>query len=83
MKIVSAFLFLTAAEASNNIRGRRKALQLVGYGGEPNANRFPLQLCEGDCDNDAEVRSNFIVFCKSWRTESPFFLGTHVSPHSL
>ena len=40
----------------NNSPGRKLQLQLVGYGGEPPANRFPLQLCEGDCDNDDQVR---------------------------
>jgi hypothetical protein len=29
----------------------------LGGGGEPAASVFPLQLCQGDCDNDDEVSS--------------------------
>ena len=36
---------------------RRRLPNLVGYGGEPAASHFPLQLCEGDCDNDNDVSS--------------------------
>lgn len=34
---------------------QRKLPPLVGYGGEPDASHFPLQLCEGDCDTDSDV----------------------------
>jgi hypothetical protein len=34
---------------------RKLHQQLVGYGADPNPSRFPLQKCEGDCDNDDEV----------------------------
>jgi hypothetical protein len=36
---------------------RRHLAKLLGFGGEPDAFRFPLQICEGDCDNDDEVSS--------------------------
>lgn len=32
------------------------AIPLVGYGGNPSPDRFPLQRCEGDCDVDSDVR---------------------------
>ena len=50
----------TKVEAgTGSLRSNRKLqLQLVGYGGRPPANRFPLQLCEGDCDNDDQVRTH-------------------------
>ena len=37
---------------AKGVRGirRKLQLQLVGYGSEPNRDRFPLGLCEGDCD---------------------------------
>lgn len=41
---------------------RRKLPELVGYGGEPDASLFPLDECEGDCDNDDEVSHHFGCF---------------------
>ena len=56
--LVGLAQMLTNVEATaGSIRSNRKLqLQLVGYGGRPPADRFPLQLCEGDCDSDDQVR---------------------------
>lgn len=40
---------------------RRHLSKLVGYGGEPAASHFPLQLCEGDCDNGQVSSSSYPV----------------------
>jgi len=62
MKVSCAILILATADASS-IRGRRNTLQLVGYGGEPNRNRFPLGPCEGKVKNvccGTSVCQNFV-----------------------
>jgi len=38
-----------------------KSLELVGNNGKP-TNKFPLGLCEGDCDNDRECMGNYKCF---------------------
>ena len=35
--------------------------KLVSFGGSPPAESFPLSLCEGDCDVDAEVSTMYFV----------------------
>ncbi len=37
-------------------------IPIVNYGGTPPADRFPLQRCEGDCDNDNHCADG--LFCK-------------------
>ena len=58
------FLLPMVVDASvRGVRGRNLQLQLVGFGGEPDASRFPLKQCQGDCDNDAEVgATNYAIF---------------------
>ena len=46
-----------------NKRVNKRVLQLVeleGFGGDPSDNDLPLQLCQGDCDNDADVSNSGI-----------------------
>jgi hypothetical protein len=40
----------------------RRLTQLVGYGAEPDAQHFPLQLCEGDCDCDHQCDEGLVCF---------------------
>lgn len=63
MKLSSFAVFLlpvfSPVQASiRGVRGRKLQLQLVGYGGKPDASRFPLQLCEGK-----NGRTNFLLLC--------------------
>lgn len=48
------------ARLGQSIRGRgipktqqRVLKELEGFGGSPDAENFPLQECQGDCDEDA------------------------------
>lgn len=64
MKFLSHILFLLSAKehAEASVRGLRRRklqLQLTAFGGEPDASRFPLQLCQGDCDGDDDVSDSF------------------------
>jgi hypothetical protein len=34
----------------------RRLVTLVAYGGNPDPSHFPLGQCEGDCDQDSDVR---------------------------
>ena len=36
--------------------GTRRLTQLQGFGGTPNSEYLPLGLCQGDCDEDSDVR---------------------------
>jgi hypothetical protein len=53
------------------IKSDRQLQDLTSYGGSPDPERLPLGLCEGDCDDDTDVRfraepqSQLFVF---WRT---------------
>ena len=40
----------------------RRLLELQGYGGDPDPSRFPLQLCEGDCDSDSDCDAGLVCF---------------------
>ena len=59
-------------------KSARALQQLVGYGGAPSDEYFPLKFCEGDCDTDEDVstvdhelarvkscvdKSNFLLLC--------------------
>jgi len=37
-------------------------IPLVSYGGSPAANKLPLGMCEGDCDDDSECAGNLACF---------------------
>ena len=39
----------------------RHLQDLVYYGGKPDPERIPLGLCEGDCDEDADV--SYLQYC--------------------
>lgn len=55
--------FASVKAAVRGVRRRKLQLQLKGFGGEPDPSRFPLQLCQGDCDGDDEV---CFVSCFFW-----------------
>jgi hypothetical protein len=40
-----------------NMKANRQLQELTSYGGEPNPERLPLGLCEGDCDENSDVSS--------------------------
>lgn len=42
--------------------GLRQLLPLQGFGGDPDPTRLPLQLCEGDCDDDSECDVGLVCF---------------------
>lgn len=67
MKVLSLSLILLFAKepAEASVRALRKRelqLQLMAFGGEPDASRFPLQLCQGDCDEDDECDDGLVCF---------------------
>jgi hypothetical protein len=37
------------------LRHGRKLTDLEGFGGTPSQEHFPLQKCQGDCDEDSDV----------------------------
>ena len=45
-------------------------LEYVGNNGNPAAN-FPLQACQGDCDNNAECADGLVCFQRSATEEVP------------
>ena len=42
---------LEVAEEARHLQG----VELEGHGGSPASEHLPLQLCEGDCDDDDDV----------------------------
>jgi hypothetical protein len=54
-----------AAAESDASHIRRQRITLVSYGRDPHPSYFPLGLCEGDCDQDSDVRSE-ISSVQSW-----------------
>jgi hypothetical protein len=76
--IVVVGLLLVAQLAAARVRGiksvnqeyeefRRHLTQLMGYGAEPDAQHFPLQLCEGDCDCDHHCDEGLVCFQRDAR----------------
>lgn len=82
MKTLTLSLFWMASlsmmiQTEARIRGLKKKIPrklqtLVGFGGEPDPSRFPLQLCQGDCDNDDEVCSKHKLIALSKKAELIF-----------
>jgi hypothetical protein len=73
IEFVALLLVAVAQLASARVRGsksvsaehqafHRRLTKLVGYGAEPDAHHFPLQLCEGDCDCDHQCDEGLVCF---------------------
>jgi hypothetical protein len=48
---------------------------LRDYGGTPPVDKFPLQLCEGDCDNDGHCAEGLICFQRDENQAVPGCIG--------
>eukprot|EP00581_Thalassiosira_minuscula_P031283 CAMPEP_0183763434 /NCGR_PEP_ID=MMETSP0739-20130205/9697_1 /TAXON_ID=385413 /ORGANISM="Thalassiosira miniscula, Strain CCMP1093" /LENGTH=513 /DNA_ID=CAMNT_0026001853 /DNA_START=121 /DNA_END=1662 /DNA_ORIENTATION=+ len=59
------------------IRPSQTYLAYMGNSGLP-VNKFPLQLCEGDCDRDSECAGGLVCFKRKGRTPVPGCEGTGV-----
>lgn len=46
---------VVAAESSYHKKNLRNLVELEGYGGEPDDDKYPLHHCAGDCDYDEHV----------------------------
>ncbi|KAL7461376.1 hypothetical protein ACHAXS_001795, partial [Conticribra weissflogii] len=53
-------LFVNSVEVTKE--ATNPTIPVVYYGGSPSADKFPLQRCEGDCDNDDHCSDG--LFCK-------------------
>lgn len=53
------------------VLAKSKGKQIVSHGASPPAFRFPLQLCEGDCDKDSDCDDGLICFQKGSNTRVP------------
>ncbi|CAB9521159.1 beta-induced protein ig-h3 [Seminavis robusta] len=75
--LVFVLLAITITSVEGRIRGVRKSVKsgkaqegrdlqglpvLVGFGGEPDPARFPLGLCQGDCDYDWHCDEGLVCF---------------------
>eukprot|EP00980_Cylindrotheca_fusiformis_P005679 scaffold1184_cov132-Cylindrotheca_fusiformis.AAC.100 len=52
---------------------------LVSYGGSPPDFRFPLGLCEGDCDSDSHCQAGLVCFQRSENDPVPGCAGSDSS----
>ncbi|KAL7537594.1 hypothetical protein ACHAWF_005837 [Thalassiosira exigua] len=50
--------------------GQSKQLKKVGNDGEPES-AYPLDECEGDCDDDSECQGSLVCFQRSWGEPVP------------
>jgi len=53
-------IFVNSVEVTKE--AANPTIPVVYYGGSPSADKFPLQRCEGDCDNDNHCADG--LFCK-------------------
>jgi hypothetical protein len=56
-----------------------KTGKLTSYGASPPASKFPLGICEGDCDNDSHCETGLICFQRGRYEPVPGCIGTDVS----
>jgi hypothetical protein len=52
---------------------------LESFGGSPPASKFPLGLCEGDCDNNGDCEEGLVCFQRGSNQEVPGCAGTDVT----
>ena len=57
---------------------RLSDLEFVGNNGNP-PEAFPLQKCQGDCDNDEECKGELVCFHRNGGEEVPGCEGNDVS----
>ena len=67
------------ASPTNAPSGFAAAVKLTSYGGSPPASKFPLQICQGDCDNDSHCEANLICFQRDKYELVPGCIGTDSS----
>ena len=41
---------------------RQEQVRLTSFGGNPSPDRFPLQRCQGDCDNDSQCEGSLLCY---------------------
>ena len=72
MMVVAGVLLLTCESAWAKIGGTRKhranegrklvTVNVIGNTGDPPANRLPLSVCSGDCDDDSDCANDLICY---------------------